>query len=83
MEVNMVKLQSETRLAEKNSSQSQTFCLNSEACLNIASYYLASYYLTCIIKYVLSRMCKGYRNADLVNAKGNDVALNHGYDNLA
>lgn len=69
MEVNMVKLQSET---------SQTFCLNSEACLNIASYYL-----TCIIKYVLSRMCKGYRNADLVNAKGNDVALNHGYDNLA
>lgn len=78
MEVNMVKLQSETRLAEKNSSQSQTFCLNSEACLNIASYYL-----TCIIKYVLSRTCKGYRNADLVNAKGNDVALNHGYDNLA
>lgn len=44
---------------------------------------MASYYLTCIIKYVLSRMCKGYRNADLVNAKGNDVALNHGYDNLA
>lgn len=57
MEVNMVKLQSETRLAEKKQFTKS----------NLLSEF----------------MCKGYRNADLVNAKGNDVALSHGYDNLA
>lgn len=43
---------------------------------------MVSYYLICIIKYVLLCMCKGYRNVDLVNVKGNDVVLNYGYDNL-
>lgn len=43
---------------------------------------IVSYYLICIIKYVLLCMCKGYRNVDLVNVKGNDVVLNYGYDNL-
>lgn len=52
--------------------------MNFEVCLNIVSYYLI-----CIIKYVLLCMCnKGYRNVDLVNVKGNDVVLNYGYDNL-